>query len=191
MIDPWAGCGRRGWVLLVLLVCLALPLVGGCSSDPECLAAPYLPQCFDDDEEKTEDTATQTSVREQARAEDIDTTMAALRQTLVGTAVTTAGEVHRHRNERSLSLHFLSHDVVHREDGGHWRGDGVNRARRSSLEASSAEGDRLDADTRPMGAGPRDALDVMPLLNDAHVRPDCWRTRGDARAMASAPETGD
>ena len=68
MLDPGAGFCMRGLVLLVLLVCLALPLVGGCSSDPECIAAPYLPQCFDDDDdEHTEDTATQTSVRVPAR----------------------------------------------------------------------------------------------------------------------------
>jgi hypothetical protein len=85
MIDSGAGLGIRGRVLLVLLVCITLSLGGGCSSDPECIAVPFLPQCFeDDDEEKTEDTATQTSVRVQDRADAIDTTMAALRPTLGG-----------------------------------------------------------------------------------------------------------
>jgi hypothetical protein len=75
MIDTGAGLRvrrRRLLVLLVLLVCLALPLVGGCSADPACIAVPFLPQCFDDDEEeKTDDTATQTRVRVNARADDI------------------------------------------------------------------------------------------------------------------------
>ena len=51
-------------VLLVLLVCLALLLLVGCSGDPECFAVPFLPKCFDDDdddEEKPNDTATQAS----------------------------------------------------------------------------------------------------------------------------------
>ena len=87
MIDPGAGLGIRGRVLLVLLVCITLPLGGGCSSDPECIAVPLLPQCFkDDDEEETDDTATQTRVRVNARADDIDTTMVALRHTLVSIA---------------------------------------------------------------------------------------------------------
>ena len=51
MIDTGAGVRVRPRLLLVLLVCLALPLVGGCSSDPECIAVPFLPQCFDDDDE--------------------------------------------------------------------------------------------------------------------------------------------
>ena len=51
MIDTGAGVRVRPRLLLVLLVCLALPLVGGCSSDPECLAVPLLPQCFEDDDE--------------------------------------------------------------------------------------------------------------------------------------------
>lgn len=84
MIDIGAGLHVRRRLLMVLLVCLALPLVGGCSFDPECIAAPFLPQCFEDDdeEEKTDDTATQTRVRGNARADDIDTTMVALRHTL-------------------------------------------------------------------------------------------------------------
>jgi hypothetical protein len=51
-------------VLLVLLVCLVLPLVGGCSSDPECFVVPFLPKCFDDDdeEENPATTATQASL---------------------------------------------------------------------------------------------------------------------------------
>ena len=71
MIDTGAGVRVRRRLLLVLLVCLALPLVGGCSSDPECIAVPFLPQCFEDDEEETDDTATQTRVRVNARADDI------------------------------------------------------------------------------------------------------------------------
>jgi len=55
------GAGLR--VLLVLLLCMALPLSGGCSADPECIVVPFLPKCFDDDdeEEKPDDTATQAS----------------------------------------------------------------------------------------------------------------------------------
>jgi hypothetical protein len=56
---------RHRLLLLVLLVCLALPLVGGCSSDPECFVVPFLPKCFDDDddeEEKPDNTATQASL---------------------------------------------------------------------------------------------------------------------------------
>ena len=87
MIDTGAGLRVRRRMLLLLLVCLALPLVGGCSSDPECIAVPFLPECFeDDDEEETDDTATQTRVRVNARADDIDTTMVALRHTLVSIA---------------------------------------------------------------------------------------------------------
>jgi hypothetical protein len=52
MIDTGAGVRVRRQLLLVLLVCLALPLVGGCSADPECIAVPFLPQCFDDDEDE-------------------------------------------------------------------------------------------------------------------------------------------
>jgi len=52
MIDTGAGLRVRRRLLLVLLVCLALPLVGGCSSDPECIAVPFLPKCFDDDEDE-------------------------------------------------------------------------------------------------------------------------------------------
>jgi hypothetical protein len=37
MSTTMAGLHMRHRLLLVLLVCLALPLVGGCSSDPECL----------------------------------------------------------------------------------------------------------------------------------------------------------
>src|SRR5262247_1549197 len=53
----------RPRLLLVLLVCLALPLVGGCSGDPECFAVPFLPKCFDDDDEekKPDNTAPQAS----------------------------------------------------------------------------------------------------------------------------------
>ena len=83
MIDTGAGLRVRRRLLLVLLVCIALPLVGGCSSDPECIAVPFLPQCFeDDDEEEKDDTAMQTRVRVNARADDIDTTLVALRHTL-------------------------------------------------------------------------------------------------------------
>jgi hypothetical protein len=103
MIDPGAGVGMRGRVLRVLLVCLALFLVG-CSGDPECFAVPFLPQCFDDDEEKTEDTAPQTSVRVPAGAEDLDTTKAALRQTLVGRDVVTLGEMTRHLHDNWLQV---------------------------------------------------------------------------------------
>jgi hypothetical protein len=75
MIDTGAGLRVRRRLLLVLLVCIALPLVGGCSSDPECIAVPFLPQCFEDDEEeKTDDTATQTRVRVNARADDMVST---------------------------------------------------------------------------------------------------------------------
>ena len=48
MIDTGAGLRvRRRMLLLLLLVCIALPLVGGCSSDPECIAVPFLPECFE------------------------------------------------------------------------------------------------------------------------------------------------
>jgi hypothetical protein len=192
MIDPGAGVGMRGRVLLVLLMYIVLPLVGGCSFDPECIAVPFLPQCFDDDdEEKTEDTAPQTNVRVPAGAEDLDPTMAALRQTLVGTDVATLGEMIRHLNEISLNLDFLPNEVVHRDDGCSLRVDGVNRALRSSLEASRAEVDRLDADRRTRVAGPLDDLDVMTLRHDERMRTDCRLPLGDERAMASAPETGD
>ena len=46
MIDPGAGLGIRGRVLLVLLVCITFPLGSGCSSDPECIAVPFLPPVF-------------------------------------------------------------------------------------------------------------------------------------------------
>ena len=51
-------------VLLVLLVCLALLLLVGCSGDPECFAVPFLPQCFDDDddeEKQSDNTAPQAT----------------------------------------------------------------------------------------------------------------------------------
>ena len=51
-------------VLLVLLVCLALLLLVGCSGDPECFAVPFLPKCFDDDddeEKKPDNTAPQAT----------------------------------------------------------------------------------------------------------------------------------
>ena len=97
---------------------------------------PFLPQCFedDDDKEKTDDTATQTRVRVDARADDIDTTMVALRYTLAGTDVTTRTVVHRHLDEISLGLDVLRDEVVHRDDGFHLRVDGLNRAVRSSME---------------------------------------------------------
>ena len=189
MIDPGAGVGMRGRVLRVLLVCLALFLVG-CSGDPECFAVPFLPQCFDGDEEKTEDPAPQTSVRVPAGAEDLDPTKAALRQTLVERDVVTLGEMTRHLHEISLSLDFLPNEVVPRDDGCSLRVDGVNRVLRSSLEARRAEGDRLDADRRTRVAGPLDDLDVMTLRNDERMRTDCRLPLGDERAMASAPETG-
>jgi hypothetical protein len=65
MSTTMAGLHMRHRLLLVLLVCLALPLVGGCSSDPECFVVPFLPKCFDDDddeEEKPDNTATQASL---------------------------------------------------------------------------------------------------------------------------------
>ena len=149
MIDARAGVCLRGRGLLVLLVCLVLALGGGCSSDPGCLAAPYLPQCFDDDEEKkTEDIGTQTSVRVPARADDSDTTMAALRSPLVGADGTTLGERSRHRNERRLSLSVLRNAGVHGDDGGPLRVAGVSWALHACLEASSAAGARLEADRR-------------------------------------------
>ena len=166
MIDTVAGLRVRRRVLLVLLVCIALPLVGGCSSDPECIAVFFLPQCFDDDEENTDDTATQTSVSVNARADDIDTTIVALRHTLVGTDVVTSAVVNRHLDEIRLNLDVLRAAVVHRADGFHLRVDGLNRAIRSSLEAISAEVDRLDADMRHTVAGHLDDIDAMTLLND-------------------------
>src|SRR4051794_30716044 len=62
MSETEAGLHVLHRVLLVLLVCLALFLVG-CSGDPECFAVPFLPKCFDDDddEKKPNDTATQAS----------------------------------------------------------------------------------------------------------------------------------
>ena len=176
MIDTGAGLRVRRRLLLVLLVCIALPLVGGCSSDPECIAVPFLPKCFEDDddeEEKTDDTATQTRVRVNARADDIDTTMVALRHTLAGTDVATQTVVHRHLDEISLSLDVLRDEVVHRDDGFHLRVDGLNRAIRSSLEAIRAEVDHLDADVRNTVAGHLDNIDAMTLLNDERMRTDC------------------
>jgi hypothetical protein len=184
MIDTGAGLRVRRRVLLVLLVCIALPLVGGCSSDPECIAVFFLPQCFEDDdeddeEENTADTATQTSVRVHARADAIDTSLAALRQTLAGTDVTTQAVVHRHLDEISLRLDVLRHEVVHRDDGFHLRGEGLTRAIRSSLEAIRAAVDHLDADRRNTVAGHLDAIDAMTLLNDERMRTDCRLTLGD------------
>ena len=109
----------------------------------ECIAVPFLPQCFedDDDKEKTDDTATQTRVRVNARADDIDTTMVALRHTLAGTDVTTQRRwCTNHLDEISLSLDVLRDEVVHRDDGFHLRVDGLNRAIRSSVEAIRAVG---------------------------------------------------
>ena len=181
MIDIGAGLRVRRRVLLVLLVCIALPLVGGCSSDPECIAVAFLPQCFEDDdeEEKTDDTATQTSVRVHARADDIDTSMVTLRQTLARTDVATQAVVNRHLDEISRSLDLLRDEVVHRDDGFHLRVDGLNRAIRSSLEAISAAVDRLDADRRNTVAGHLDAIDAMTLLNDERMRTDCRLTLGN------------
>ena len=59
-----AGLDVLHRVLLALLVCLALLLLVGCSGDPECFAAPFLPQCFDDDddeEKKPDNTAPQAT----------------------------------------------------------------------------------------------------------------------------------
>jgi hypothetical protein len=184
MIDAVAGLRVRRRILLVLLVCIALPLVGGCSSEPECIAVFFLPQCFDDDdddegEEKTNDTALQTSVSVNARADDIDTTMVALRYTLAGAAVVTPAAVNRHLDEISLSLALLRDEVVHRDDGFHLRVDGLNRAIRSSLEALRAEVDRLDADLRNTVAGYLDDIHAMTLLNDERMRTDCRLTLGD------------
>jgi hypothetical protein len=176
MIDTGAGLRVRHRVLLVLLVCLALPLVGGCSSDPECLVVFFLPQCFDDDddeEEKTDDTATQTSVRVNAHADAIDPTMVALRRTLAGMDVATQAVVNRHLDEISLSLELLREEVVHRDAGFHRRVDGLNRAIRSSLEAIRAEVGRLDADMRNTVAGHLDDIDAITLLNDERMRTDC------------------
>ena len=64
MLNTGACLHARHRFLLALLVCLALPLIGGCSGDPECFAVPFLPKCFedDDDEEKPPDnTAPQTT----------------------------------------------------------------------------------------------------------------------------------
>jgi hypothetical protein len=183
MLDTGAGLRVRRRVLLVLLVCIALPLVGGCSSDPECIAVFFLPQCFDDDdddeEKKTDDTATQTSVRVNARVDDIDTIMVALRHTIAGTDVAAQEVVNRHLDEISLSLDMLRDEVVHRDDGFHLRVDGLNRAIRSSLGAIRAEVDRLDVDMRHRVAGPLDDIDAMILLNDEHMRTDCRLTLGD------------
>jgi len=183
MLDAVAGLRVRRRVLLMLLVCLALPLVGGCSSDPECIFVFFLPQCFDDDdddeEEKTDVTATQTSVSVPASADDIDTTMVALRHTLAGTDVVAAAVVNRHLDEISLSLALLREEDVHRDDGFHLRVDGLNRAIRSSLEAIRAEVDRLDADMRHTVAGYLDDIHAMTLLIDERMRTDCQLTLGD------------
>ena len=188
MIDTGAGLRVRPRILLGLLVCIALLLGGGCSSDPECIVVPFLPQCFDDDEEeKTDDTAMQTSVRVNARADDIDTTMVALRHTLAGTDVTTQTVVHRHLDEISRSLELLRDAVVHRDDGFHLRVDGLNWAIRSSLEAIRAAVDRLDADRRNTVAGHLDAIDAMTLLNDERMRTDCRLTLGDERCDRLSP----
>jgi hypothetical protein len=196
MIDTVAGLRVRRRVLLVLLVCIALPLVGGCSSDPECIAVFFLPQCFDDDdddedEEKTADTATQTSVRVNARADAINTSMVALRQTLAGTDVATQAVVNRHLDEISRSLDLLRDAVVHRDDDFHLRVDDLNRAIRSSLEAISAAVDRLDADRRNTVAGHLDAIDAMTLLNDERMRTDCRLTLGNERCDRLGTDTGD
>ena len=181
MLDPMAGLRVRRRVLLVLLVCITLPLVGSCSSDPECIAVFFLPQCFDDDdeEEKTDDTATQTSVRVNASADDIDTTMVALRHILAGADVATQAVVNRHLDEISLSLDILRDEVVHRDDGFHLRVDGLNWAIRSSLEAIRAEVARLDVDMRHRVAGHLDDIDARTLLNDERMRTDCRLTLGD------------
>jgi hypothetical protein len=110
MIDTGAGLRVRRRLLLVLLVCIALPLVGGCSFDPECIAVPFLPQCFEDDEEKTDeeektdDTATQTRVRVHARADAIDTTMVTLRHTLDKTGPSRVRAVTEQKNNDPLEL---------------------------------------------------------------------------------------
>jgi hypothetical protein len=182
MINTVAGLRVRRRVLLVLLVWIALPLVGGCSSDPECIAVFFLPQCFDDDdddEEKTADTATQTSVSVNASADDIDTTIVALRHTLVGTDVVTSAVVNRHLDEIRLNLDLLRDEVVDRNDGFHLRVDGLNRAIRSSLETIRAEVGRLDADMRHTVAGHLDNINAMTLLNDERMRTDCRLTLGN------------
>ena len=64
MLNTGARLPVRHRLLLVLLVCLALPLVGGCSGDPACFAVPFLPKCFDDDddeEKQPDNTAPQTT----------------------------------------------------------------------------------------------------------------------------------
>ena len=74
--------------------------------------------------------------------------------------VATLGEMNRHLNERSLSLHLLRTEVVHRDDGCHLRVDGLSRAIRSSLEAIRAEGDRLAVDRRNTASHATTALDL-------------------------------
>ncbi len=139
MLDIGTGLRVRRRVLLVLLVGLALPLVGGCSSNPECFVVPFLPTCFDDDddeeEEKPDDTATQTSVRVPARADAIATTMVALRHPLAATAMATQAVVPRPLDASSLRLAWLREDIVPRDDGCHLHVDHLNRAIRCSLEA--------------------------------------------------------
>ena len=192
MIDTGDGLRVRRRVLLVLLVCIVLPLVGSCSSDPECIFVFFLPQCFEDDdeddeEENTADTATQTSVRVNARADAIDTSMVALRQTLAGTDVATQAVVHHHLDEISLCLDVLRNEVVHRADGFHLRVDGLNQAIRSSLEAIRAAVDRLDADMRNTVAGHLDDIEAMTLLNDERMHTDCRLTLGDERCDRLGP----
>jgi hypothetical protein len=180
MVDTGAGLHLRYRILLVLLVCMALPLIGGCSSEPECIFVFFLPECFedDDDDEEEDDTAMQTSVRVNAGADDIDSSMAALRQILAGADAAMQAVVHRHLDEISLNLDLLRHEVVRRDDGFHLRVEGLNRAIRSSLEAIRAEVDRLDADMRNTVAGHLDAIGAITLLNDERMRTDCRLTRG-------------
>ena len=98
---------------------------------------------------------------------------------LGGMDVATLGEMNRHLNERSRSLHLLRTEVVHRDDGCHLRVDGLSRAIRSSLEAIRAEVDRLDADLRNTVAGYLDDIHAMTLLIDERMRTDCQLTLGD------------
>jgi hypothetical protein len=122
-----------------------------------------------------------------ARADDIDTTIVALRHTLVGTDVVTSAVVNRHLDEIRLNLDVLRAEVVHRADGFHLRVDGLNRAIRSSLEAISAAVDRLDADMRHTVARHLDDIDAMTLLNDERMHTDCRLTLGDERCDRLGP----